>query len=252
MSSFQFILFILTLVDLALGGLISNGFILTVILREWKKSRSLGSSEQFLLGLVLSNLWASVILIPVYINDYIIPIFPRNFGKQIMYPLGDFLVISRHWFTAWLCVFYCIKIVNSTHSFFLWCKLRISWLVPRFIAGSLVVSLFFGLFMSFFTFRYIQSNITTIDTKRNEEMFHYRKIDVPEILFLIVGSGPPLLMILGCSILVVVSLCRHMYRMKYKEHFSKNLQIIAHVKAAVIILSILFLYLIFYVTWGLC
>uniref|UniRef100_A0A803T2I8 Taste receptor type 2 n=1 Tax=Anolis carolinensis TaxID=28377 RepID=A0A803T2I8_ANOCA len=285
MSSPQLISFILALVDLALGGFISNGFILTVILRVWNKSRSLDSSEQLLLSLVLTNLWATVLVILTCINDYIIPMFP----KSLMYSLNDFIIICRHWFTACLCVFYYIKIVNSTHSLFLWCKLRISWLVPRLIAGSLVVSLFLVLFMSFFTLINIQRNTTLIGTQMNEEIsqhhntgiheilflivgsgspllvilvccilvvaslckkedtFRYRSIDVPQILFLIVGSGPPLLMISGCSILVVVSLCRHMYRMKCKEHFSKNLQIKAHIKAAGIILSILFLYLIFYV-----
>nr|XP_060615864.1 taste receptor type 2 member 40-like [Anolis sagrei ordinatus] len=214
MSSPQLILFILALVDLVLGGLISNCFILTVILREWNKNRSLDSSDQLFLSLVVTNLWATVFLIPICINDYIIPMFPKRLGDQIIYPFGDFIAISRHWFTACLCVFYYIKIVNSTQSFFLWCKLRISWLVPRLIAGSLIVSSFLGIFMSLFTLRNIQSNTTMIDTKRNEDMSHYRRTDVHKIVFLIVGSGSPLLVILICSILVVVSLCRHMYRMK--------------------------------------
>nr|XP_020647086.1 taste receptor type 2 member 134-like [Pogona vitticeps] len=48
---------------------------------------------------------------------------------------------AQYTFTAWLCVFYCVKIVNSTQSLFLWWKLRISRLIPRLIVGSLIFSL---------------------------------------------------------------------------------------------------------------
>ncbi|XP_062825434.1 taste receptor type 2 member 8-like [Anolis carolinensis] len=243
MSSPQLISFILALVDLALGGFISNGFILTVILRVWNKSRSLDSSEQLLLSLVLTNLWATVLVILTCINDYIIPMFP----KSLMYSLNDFIIICRHWFTACLCVFYYIKIVNSTHSLFLWCKLRISWLVPRLIAGSLVVSLFLVLFMSFFTLINIQRNTTLIGTQMNEEISQHHNTGIHEILFLIVGSGSPLLVILVCCILVVASLCKHVYRMKSKEHNSRSIQTKAHIKATGVVLCILLLYLLFYV-----
>uniref|UniRef100_A0A803SWI6 Taste receptor type 2 n=1 Tax=Anolis carolinensis TaxID=28377 RepID=A0A803SWI6_ANOCA len=247
MLSPQFIFFILAVIDLMLGGLISNCFIITVILREWTTSRSLASTEQFFLSLSLTNLGATVVLIPSYINAYIFPIFTRNFIMLIVYPLDDFLVLSRHWFTAWLIVFYCIKIVNSTHSLFLWCKLKISWLVPWLIAGSLVVSLFFALFKLYIILMKIQSNTTMIDIETNEEMSGYHTIGVHEILVLIVGSGSSLLIVLVCSILILASLCKHVYRLKCKEHHSRSIQTKAHVKASGTILFSLFLYISFYV-----
>nr|XP_060615862.1 taste receptor type 2 member 1-like [Anolis sagrei ordinatus] len=163
-----------------------------------------------------------------------------------MYPLSDYLILSRHWFTAWLCVFYCLKIVKSTHSLFLWFKLKLSWLVPRLIAGTLVVSLFIAFSMFFSLLRDVQSNMTMINSKISTEILRNRTVDVPKIFFLIAGSGSPLLVILICSILVVASLCKHIYRMKCKEHYSRSIQTKAHVKAAGTVLSILFLYISFY------
>nr|XP_016846311.1 PREDICTED: taste receptor type 2 member 43-like [Anolis carolinensis] len=77
-------------------------------------------------------------------------------------------------------------------------------------------------------------------------MLRNRTVKAPEIFFLIAGSGSPLLVILVCSILVVASLCKHVYRMKCKQHHSGSIQTKAHVKAAGTVFSILFLYLSFY------
>uniref|UniRef100_A0A803TUE9 Taste receptor type 2 n=1 Tax=Anolis carolinensis TaxID=28377 RepID=A0A803TUE9_ANOCA len=197
------ILFILGLVDLALGGLISNGFILTVILREWNKSRSLASIEQLILSLVLIS---EIFLLP-----------------------GLYLLI-----------------VNSTHFLFLWCKLRILWLIPRFLAGSLFCSFLFSLFVLQITSRQAKSNITVNITNTTEVKSLKHTVNTFEAFFLAVGSGCPLLVVLLCSILVVASLCRHVCRIAGKDSHGRNLQTEAHIKAAWTVLSLLLLYVSYY------
>ncbi|XP_042309351.1 taste receptor type 2 member 40-like [Sceloporus undulatus] len=252
MSTPQIILLLVALIDLILGGLISNGFIVIAIIREWTKSRSLVSSEYLLLSLALSNIWGTVLITPFFINDYITHVFISNCGLLIFYPLADFLIICRFWLTAWLCVFYCIKIVNSTHSLILWCKLRISWLLPRLLAGSLVVSLFIVFYMFYSILRKLQCITKMNDTKITPEMLLDRTVNTPEVWFLTVGSSTPLLVVMLCSILVVASLCRHVCHMKGKELSSTSFQSKAHVKAAGTVLFLLFHYLSFYVVQTLC
>ncbi|XP_032997754.1 taste receptor type 2 member 10-like [Lacerta agilis] len=56
MPSPQLIAFLASLAVLAIGGLISNGFIVAVIVIEWARSRKLDAREQLLLSLGMSNI----------------------------------------------------------------------------------------------------------------------------------------------------------------------------------------------------
>ncbi|XP_060615861.1 taste receptor type 2 member 8-like [Anolis sagrei] len=241
------IAFAVVAIVFALGGFISNGFITAVILREWTKSRSLASNEQLLLSLAVSNFWATALLIPFYINATFRDDSISNlFLLPGLYLLATFVIMSRFWFTAWLCFFYCIKIVNSTHSLFLWCKLRILWLIPRFLAGSLFCSFLFSAFALQFTSRQIQSNIAVNVTNTTEVKTSKHTLNTFEAFFLAVGSGCPFLVVLLCSILVVASLCRHVCRITGKDIHGRSLQTEVHIKAAWTVLSLLLLYISYY------
>ncbi|XP_078241629.1 taste receptor type 2 member 40-like [Pogona vitticeps] len=248
MPSSQIFAFLVAAVDLALGGLISNGFIVTVIIHEWTKNKSLTASEQLLLSLGISNFLATVLLTPFYIDDFIMTNFTFNLVLRKIFPIAVFLVISRYWLTAWLCVFYCIKIVNSTRSFFLWCKLRISWLTPRVLVGSLIVSFLVSFFAFLNKSPEHQSNTTAIATtgtqgKTMRETVHFFKFS-----FVAIASGGPFLIVFVCSILVVVSLCTHARQMTSEESTLKNPQTEVHIKAARTVLFLLFLYASFLVS----
>ncbi|XP_060615857.2 taste receptor type 2 member 9-like [Anolis sagrei] len=235
MPSLQIFVFLLAVADLVLAGLISNGFIATVTIREWTKCRRLASSEEIFLSLALSNICSTVLSILYFWGTY------NNFPLFKIFPATFFAAVTRFWFTAWLCVFYCIKIVNSTHAFFLWCKMRISWLIPRLLIGSLALS-FFVSFISVRIFPIeLQSNTTANATsitqvKLKDYLGPFR------LLFLIIGSGSPLIVVLFCSIMVIASLSRHVCRMASTTSSFKDLQTEAHIKAVRIVIFLLFLY----------
>ncbi|KAJ7316675.1 hypothetical protein JRQ81_002837 [Phrynocephalus forsythii] len=248
MPSSQIFAVLVAVIDLALGGLISNGFIITMIIREWTKSKSLTASKQLLLSMDISNLLATVLLTPFYVDDFIMANMTSNLILQKFFPVSVLLIISRFWLTGCLCVFYCIKIVNSTHSFFLWCKLRISQLTPRVLVGSLV----FAFAVSFFVFLHEcpehQSNATAIAIIGTHGKSMKDTVDFFRLFFLAIGSGGPFLVVLICSVLVVVSFCTHARRMTSTESSLKNPQTEAHIKAAKTVLSLLFLYVSFLVS----
>ncbi|XP_042304577.1 taste receptor type 2 member 40-like [Sceloporus undulatus] len=247
MSSSETIAFLVAAAILAFGGLIFNGFIVTVITIEWTKSRSLSSIELLLLTLGLSNFWSSVLLTPFYINEYAMRIF-SDLMLQILFFINVFLAMSRFWFTAWLCVFYCIKIMNNTQKFFLWCKLRISWLIPRFLVGSLVFSFIPSFLASRNIWIQLQKNTTKNFTNMTQRKELEHTLGALEIIFVVLGASGPLLVVLLCSILVVTSLCRHSYRRMDKESNLRSPQTEACIKAAGTVLSLLFLYASFYLT----
>ncbi|XP_008103325.1 taste receptor type 2 member 8-like [Anolis carolinensis] len=246
MFSLQITAFLVVAADLTLGGLISNGFIATVIIRKWIKCRSLASSEQLLLVLGISNVFAIILQTASVIGENVF-ICSDQLILPIIFFFVFFVTFFRFWLTAWLSLFYCIKIVNSTHVLLVWCKMRISWLIHRLLLGSLLISLFIS-FFAFHEFLFeFQSNRTASVANRTQEQTLRKTVDYFKVLFLAIGTSCPLLVVLFCSILSIVSLCRHIHRMTREKSSFRSIQAEAHLKAAQTMLSLLFFYVLFYV-----
>ncbi|XP_061469399.1 taste receptor type 2 member 1-like [Rhineura floridana] len=245
MLSPKIIAFLVAVTDFALGGLISNGFIVAVTVMEWAKCRSLAASEQLLLSQGMSNICFTGFLTALSVCYYSPPDVNNYLKSGKLYVFAIFAVFSRFWLTAWLCVFYCIKIVNSTQSLFLWCKLRISQLVPWLLVGSQVFSLLVTIFAMQSLHTQTQSNRTNNTTNMTEGRTEYASYF--KIFFLITGTGCPFLLVLCCSIKVVASLCRHVSHLTSAESNLRSLQTEAHIKAAGAVLFLLILSIIFYV-----
>ncbi|XP_066472946.1 taste receptor type 2 member 8-like [Tiliqua scincoides] len=236
---------LITVFGLALGGFTSNAFIIAVIVTEWAKSSSLNSSELLLLSLGVSN----ICFIATAIAAVFWSIFRNFLMPQVIGIIMGIAVLSRFWFTAWLCVFYCVKIVNSTHFLFLWCKQRISQLLPWILAASAAISII----SPFFAFRlvpvHLQGKTSTVNiTGMAQEEAEGKILPSYEIFFLVIGSSCPLLVVFLCSIVIVASLYKHACQMRGKESSFRSPQTEAHFKAAGTVLFLLFLYLSFYIT----
>ncbi|XP_066472900.1 taste receptor type 2 member 40-like [Tiliqua scincoides] len=239
------IAFLVTLHGLALGGFTSNAFITAVIVIEWAKSRSLNSSELLLLSLSISNICCTAsVMAVVYREHFNI----RNYlMSRVTNVLLNIAVLSRYWFTAWLCVFYCIKIVNGTHSLFLWCKQRILCLLPWTLAASAVISIFSSVFAFQFVPVHLQSNTTTANiTDMTQNAGEDKILPSYEIFYFVIGCSGSLLVVLLCSTVTVAFLYRHVCQMTGKESSFRNPQTEAHFKAARTVLFLLFLYLSFF------
>uniref|UniRef100_A0A8D0BMG7 Taste receptor type 2 n=1 Tax=Salvator merianae TaxID=96440 RepID=A0A8D0BMG7_SALMN len=244
----KIITFLTAVADFVFCGLLSNGFITAAIISEWAKSRSLAACEQLLLSLGISNIFSTILLIMyLFISET-----KNGVTKTLMFQLYKGFTIHftfiRYWLTAWLCVFYCIKILNSTHPFFLWWKMRISRLVLRLIAGSCVISFVASFFIALHIPKQFQSNETAIITNITQEENMGELWKGSRNFFFVIGSSCPLIIVFLCSVVVVVSLCRHICQMTSKGSNFMDLQTEAHVKAARTVLFLLALYISFYVT----
>ncbi|XP_060615859.2 taste receptor type 2 member 143-like [Anolis sagrei] len=229
---------------LAISGLLWNGFIVTVII-PWTKCRTLASSEQLLLSLGLSNGCVTVV-IGVLDLSFALEYNFSSLISEIWFSFFFLTVIFRYWLTALLCFFYCIKIVNSTHTFFLWCKLKISWLIPRLLMGSIIISL--SAFIVTLSTMHIppQESPVVNNTMVSQGKLLKDTLTTFDVLFLTFGSGCPFLVVLLCSILVVASLFGHVCQISGKEPHFRSFQAKAHIKAAGTVLSLLLLYLSFF------
>ncbi|XP_078241627.1 taste receptor type 2 member 40-like [Pogona vitticeps] len=244
MASLQITAFLVAAVFLVLGGLIFNGFIATLIIIEWAKCQRLPSIELLLLSLGMSNIFTTVFLTGYFAIVFSL-ITVRYLVFQILRSCFIFAASCRYTFTAWLCVFYCVKIVNSTQSLFLWWKLRISRLIPRLIVGSLIFSLSISL-IAFYSLQ-DQTQGTTASSVTNATQEETLTLESLKIIIFATATGCPIVLVLLSCTLVVASLYHHVCQMTGKESCLKNPQTEAHIKAAGTVVSLLLLYVLFYV-----
>ncbi|KAL8173171.1 UNVERIFIED_CONTAM: hypothetical protein K2H54_041538 [Gekko kuhli] len=116
-------------------------FILTVNGRDWMKKKRLSTTDSILtlqgairiclgcLDLIWSNLekfcpWITRI-------GYVFKAFKFSFW---------YLKSCNVWLTASLCSYYCVKIADFSHPFFIHLKLRLSGLVSAWLLGSAILS----------------------------------------------------------------------------------------------------------------
>ncbi|XP_077779621.1 taste receptor type 2 member 41-like [Podarcis muralis] len=131
-------------------------------------------------------------------NGFIVAVIITEWVECRNLAVSEQLRHWQFWLAAWLCILYCIKIVNSTHSLFLWCKLRISGFLWDLISLS-----------------------PAFPTHT--------------------GSGCPFLAAFLCSIMAVASRFRHFCKMRGKGLNFQSPQMVAHIKAAGKVLSLLML-----------
>ncbi|NWX34995.1 TA2R7 protein, partial [Notiomystis cincta] len=129
----------------AFPGMWINAFIVSVLCITWVKKKTLNSIEKILLLLGCSRFWY---LCFSWIYFFLSKIYPYCLMVhpilQLLQGAYNFFYSSNFWFSACLCVFYCIKIANFRNSFFIYLKVKIDRMVPWLLLGSAIFSLIIG------------------------------------------------------------------------------------------------------------
>ncbi|XP_021485839.2 taste receptor type 2 member 134-like [Meriones unguiculatus] len=119
----------------SLAALLQNGFMATVLIREWVQSQAFPAGEMILACLASSRFCLHGLSI---LNNFLDP-FKVCTQNKYFHILWDFSNTVNFWITTWLAVFYCVKISSFSHPIFFWMKWRISRSVPRLLLGSLII-----------------------------------------------------------------------------------------------------------------
>ncbi|KAL8173170.1 UNVERIFIED_CONTAM: hypothetical protein K2H54_041533 [Gekko kuhli] len=117
-------------------------FILTVNGRDWIQKKRLSTTDSILtlqgairicLG-CLDLIWSILQKCCPWITRirYVLKAFKFSFR---------YLIYCNVWLTASLCSYYCVKIADFSHPFFIHLKLRLSGLVSTWLLGSAILSL---------------------------------------------------------------------------------------------------------------
>lgn len=135
MPSTPTIIFMIIFCLMSLASMLQNGFIIIVLGREWMRNRALSAADKIVASLASSRFC----LHGISTLANLLTSFGFCYQANILGVFWDFTNTLILWLTAWLAVFYCVKISSFSHPILFWLKWRISRLVPRLLLGSLIM-----------------------------------------------------------------------------------------------------------------
>ncbi|XP_005901128.2 taste receptor type 2 member 3 [Bos mutus] len=240
---------VLTTIQFILG-MLGNGFIGWVNGSSWFKSKRISLHDFVITNLAVSR----IVLLWILLIDGILLVFsPKLHDEGIIMQIIDvFWTFTNHlniWLTTCLSVFYCLKVASFSHPMFLWLKWRVSRVVVWMLLSTLLLSCCsaISLIREFKIYSVLggidrTGNMTELFTKKEKE---YKLIHVLGTLW----DLPPLVISLISYFLLILSLGRHMRQMHQDCASSRDLSTEAHRRAIRVILSFLFLFLLYYLSF---
>ncbi|NP_001001452.1 taste receptor type 2 member 143 [Mus musculus] len=135
MPSTPTLIFIIIFYLVSLASMLQNGFMMIVLGREWMRNRTLPAADMIVASLASSRFC----LHGIAILANLLASFDFCYQANLIGILWDFTNTLIFWLTAWLAIFYCVKISSFSHPVLFWLKWRISQLVPRLLVVSLII-----------------------------------------------------------------------------------------------------------------
>ncbi|EPY80752.1 taste receptor type 2 member 134-like protein [Camelus ferus] len=194
----------------SLAAMLQNGFMVTVLSKEWVRCRTLPTGDMIVACLAASRFCLHGMAL---LNNFLSSFGFYTETKYFSIP-WQFINSLTFWLTAWLALFYCVKISFFSHRIFFWLKWRVSRSVPRLLLGSLVLS---GLAAVSSVIRnMILTRRTETQSSQGNNTLASRLQTVSSYIFLshmILMWLIPFLLFLVSILLLMFSLCRHLRQM---------------------------------------
>ncbi|XP_075125741.1 taste receptor type 2 member 40-like [Leptodactylus fuscus] len=197
-------------------GILLNGFIVATNFKNWRQLKILQPCDKILSCLATSR---CLILFCMMSFNIIFVFFHQLFVNPVFISSAwVFTMLLSHtnfWFATILCVFYCVKITNYSHTFFIFLKTRISSLVHWSILASLVISVACSLPYGWFANDGAQYGFISGPAENTTfgKVMITRETHTRLIMF-IVGSVPPFLIFCVAITLLIHSLWVHIRHMR--------------------------------------
>ncbi|KAG8445903.1 hypothetical protein GDO86_010627, partial [Hymenochirus boettgeri] len=224
-------------------GILLNFFIVAVTVIWWFQSKRLEIINIILASIGMSRL--ALILFFVVIFPWV-PISDALFAVLSMY-----VTFCCLWFDTILCVFYCVKICNYNHPFFMYLKLRIFKMVPWMFLMSITASMICSLPFGWLVFTTIINNTTnsTNSTNSTQDGSTPLQINMFNIFILYLsGCFVPFFIFCIAICLLIRSLWKHIGHMTGSNVGLGNPRLHAHIRAVRTMVSFLVIYIIFFIS----
>ncbi|XP_078509050.1 taste receptor type 2 member 40-like [Lissotriton helveticus] len=229
-----------------LMGITSNAFMAAVIAAQWIGSgRFPPPCDLLLIALGMINIPCQCF---TGVEHFICYLWTEAYNSdsvlKTFYVLIPMLFTSSFWFNTWLCLFYCIKIVNFSHPLIMRFKLGMHTIVSWSLLSSVLTPLAITVPGIFYLGKSAPENSTTTNNTivpivENYNFWH-------ALLMSIVGVLVPLVVI-GISVMLILNYLYKHTRQMQQNHtgFTEGPSMDAHTRAAKTILSLMVLYVLF-------
>uniref|UniRef100_A0A452H7H1 Taste receptor type 2 n=1 Tax=Gopherus agassizii TaxID=38772 RepID=A0A452H7H1_9SAUR len=234
------------------AGVVTNGYIVALNCIDWAKSRTLTSYDKIITSLAFSRFCLQFFMISNVLSKVYPNIFDRFETLQPSLVIWMFTNQVSLCFASCLSVFYCVKIATFNQSLFSWLKLRLSKLVPWLLLGSILYCLVTTVAFTLFSYSYWVFSCNSTDCVSTNGTISDNKDNLLKFNFLIhsIGSISPFIVFIASSVLLIISLWRHIRKMNLNSDFNpsfRNPSTDAHVRALKSVVSFFIIYNIYYV-----
>ncbi|OCT64601.1 putative taste receptor type 2 member 33 [Xenopus laevis] len=206
-------------------GTVLNSSIVAVYVSDWKKGLKLGACDQIILTMGCNNLlMQSFLTFELMVLTYqLYGLFTKDILLSSFFFGFNMALSLSLWLTAWLSSYYYLRLVNFSNRFFIRLKRGISTVVVYCLLGT-VVGLFLVHMPVIWTMHIIRDqNITKINSIFNDK--------IPFLFNFTFSCYLPTSMTSFCIVLTLMSLLKHIHKMKQNTSEFWNPQLKNHVKA---------------------
>ncbi|XP_027698103.1 taste receptor type 2 member 3-like [Vombatus ursinus] len=230
-------------------GICCNGFVWLVNCINLVKSKKMSLSEFVITSLAISRICLLWMIIADVFTVFYTDLKETSITIQIIFMLWTFANFLSISLATCLSILYCLKITNFSHHAFLWLKWRVSHVVRWILLGSVLLSFFSTLILMIdfgITVSSRQMRLTANSTRgrrRKESAYFFKYIFVA--LWMVI----PFTFSLISYVLIILSLRRHTQQMQNNATGSRDPSTEAHVRATKIILSFLYLFIVYLVAF---
>ncbi|XP_036032439.1 taste receptor type 2 member 13-like [Onychomys torridus] len=248
MESILYSIFTTVIVAEFIFGNLSNGFMVLTNCIDLVKKRTLSSIGWILLFLAISRtvlIWEILLAWLKYLQ--------YSFSFVAGTELRVFVLtwgVSNHfslWLATILSIFYLLKIASFSRPVFLYLKWRVNQVLLTILLGNVI----------FLLFNIIQINKHTEEwmcqyernTTWNSRTTGFRRFSQLVLFKMIMFSLTPFMVALISSILLIVSLWKHLQKMQLNFRGERDPSTKAHMNALRIMVSFLFLYASYFISF---
>ncbi|XP_042303641.1 taste receptor type 2 member 7-like [Sceloporus undulatus] len=224
--------------------LFGNGLIIAVNGKQWLQNRKMVPSDFLLTNLSIFRLLSYL----TFILGHVLEVTPGDsyiyiFTKEVINFTSIFSVHISLWCASWLSVLYCVKVTNFANHFFLWLKPRINVLSIRLLGISISSLMIFSIpFFNSYTGHKKVCNMTrnlSVNVSQNQIC---KNLFVTFRLFQIIFASINFTISVTASIVLILSLWKHIRNLKKSGVGIKDLTTQMHIR----VIKTLLLYIFFY------
>nr|DBA25490.1 TPA: hypothetical protein GDO54_009870 [Pyxicephalus adspersus] len=189
-------------------GLLINSFIVAVNIMNWFKERPMTANDQVITSIAIARiLLQSACLFHIFVTVF----FNSNYLNLFLIIMMVMSNYSSIWLTNLLAIVFFLKIFNFQNVFFQKLKAVVSQKALYFIAGSILLSFFYGVLYTWLDYTTVLANTTESFTVT---WTHNMQTSLKYFIYFFLGYTVPFLIYLIILSLLVFFLYFHMSKIK--------------------------------------